>query len=217
MAMGKNAITGIGALVAVGLLAGAYFGVAAPLIAINSTTETELAAAEQIGDALTNKLARFAGGENDETRKATQTMDEFNGYVSETLDIESASRAIAASLPAGVKLDSFNFGAAQPVSTLGDAPVSIGTFTPPSDFGGGASAGGGAQDTGTEAVDPTAPLSGFNRVPYTIKVSANSYGELADYLNSLSQQPRLMSVVSVDSSRAEGVAATIYAYAFAGR
>lgn len=213
MAMGKNAITGIGAVVAIGLLAGAYFGVAAPLIAINSTTETELASAEQIGDSLTAKLARFAGGENDETRKATQTMDEFNSYVSETLDIESASRAIAASLPAGVKLESFSFGDAQAVSTLSDAPVSIGSFTPPTDFE-AASEGATAETT---AVDPSAPLSGFNRVPYTIKVSAGSYGELADYLNSLSQQPRLMSVVSVDSARAETVTATIYAYAFAGR
>ncbi len=215
MAMGKNTITGIGVAIAASLLVGSYFGVAAPLIAINSTTATELEQAEQLGNNYVAKLARFAGGESEEIRSALQTTDEFNSYVSETLDIESASRAIAASLPSGVKLDSFNFGAAQSVSALADAPVSIGAFTPPAEFG--ASAEGGGEAAAGAAVDPTAPLSGFNRVPYTIKVSAGSYSELAEYLNSLSRQPRLMSVVSVDSSISEGVTATIYAYAFAGR
>lgn len=235
MALGRKTVNSLGALAAVGILAGAYFGVASPIIESNSKVEAELLQAQQIGASHTNKLSSFQGEGDDATRAATETMATFQSLVAGSIDIESASRAIASALPPGVKLESFDFGATQPVAAVQSAPLTITGFTAPAEFTGAApvaetpaetsqedavaDAGAEKENLAPEAaasVDPSAPISGFNRVPFTIEVTANSYGELSEYLNSLSQQPRLMSVVSIDSNRSETVSATIYAFAFSG-
>lgn len=214
MPMGRRTINSIGAIAAVGIVAGVYFGVAAPILSQRAATETELQQAQTLGEGYQTKLQNFRSGISDEAQEAQNTAELFQSLVSESIDIESASRAIAAALPPGVKLDSFNFGAAQQVATLASEPLTISGYTAPAEFGGEDAAATGGEAT---AVDPSAPISGFNRIPFTIKVTAGSYDELADYLNSLAEQPRLMSVVSIDTSRAETVSATVYAFAFAGR
>lgn len=237
MAMGKRTVNSLGVIAAAIILGGVYFGVASPILTQKAATEIELEQAKLIGQNYATKLSEFQGGQTDKTLAATQTMELFQGLVSESIDIESASRAIAASLPSGVKLDSFDFGSAQQVSSLQLTPLTISGFTPPAEFSGTApgaaqapaaknqqdavkGAGGSKENlapAANGAVDPSALISGFNRIPFTIKVTADSYGELSEYLNSLSQQPRLMSVVSIDTSRSTSVSATIYAFAFAGR
>ena len=240
MAMGKRTVNSLGVLGVAIILGGAYFGLAAPVLTERSSTELEYEQAQQLSLSYTGKLSSFQNGQSEESRAATETMELFQGLVSETLDIESASRAIAASLPGGVKLESFDFGSAQQVASLQEAPLGIDGFTAPPEFAEGAgatpaapapesqedaveSAGGTAENpvataVGEQGVNPDAPISGFNRIPFTIKVSASSYIELSAYLNSLAEQPRLMSVVSVDSNSTEGaVTATVYAFAFSGR
>jgi len=238
MAMGKKTVNSLGILGVAVIAGGAYFGIAAPILSEKKAVEVEYEQAQLLNQTYSTKLSEFSAGATDETRAAQDTQILFDGLVSDSLDIESASRAIAASLPEGVKLESFDFGAVQQVSDLQMTPPTISGFTPPTEFAGGGAAdaaaaapeptneqdaveGAGGEvenlaDSGPQAVDPSAPIDGFNRIPFTIEVSAGSYTELAEYLNSLSDQPRLMSVVSVDSSRADAVTATIYAFAFAG-
>lgn len=213
MAMGRRTINSIGAIAAAGIVAGVYFGVASPILTQKSVKEGELQQAQMLGEGYQAKLDNFRGGISDEAQEATNTAELFRSLVSESIDIESASRAIASALPSRVRLDSFNFGAAQQVASLENVPLTIGGYTPPTEFGGGE---GAATGEGTTAVDPSAPISGFNRIPFTIKVTADSYDDLASYLNSLAEQPRLMSVVSIDTSRADTISATVYAFAFAG-
>lgn len=238
MAMGKKTVNSLGVLGIAVIAGGAYFGLAAPLLAQTKATELELQQAQQLSQSYTSKLTGFQGGQSDETKAATDTQALFEGLVAESLDIESASRALAASLPSGVKLESFDFGAIQQVSSLQDNPTSISGFQAPPEFAGGGaaaapapaaasqeeavdSAGGSSAAApaveGEQGVNPDAPISGFSRVPFTIQVTADSYAQLSAYLNSLSGQPRLISVVSVDSTRAETISATIYAFAFSGR
>lgn len=214
MPMGRRTINSIGAIAAVGIVAGVYFGIAAPILSQRAATETELQRAQTISEGYKAKLFAFRSGISDEAQEAQNTADLFQSLVPESIDIESASRAIAAALPAGVKLDSFSFGTAQQVASLASEPLTISGYAPPAEFGGKDAAAKGGEAT---AVDPSAPISGFNRIPFTIKVTAGSYDELAEYLNGLAEQPRLMSVVSIDTSRSETVSATVYAFAFAGR
>lgn len=237
MAMGKRTVNSLGVLGVALVLGGAYFGVAAPILSGKNAIELELQQAQQLGSSYEAKLLSFENGDSDATRAATDTMELFDGLVPDSLDIESASRAIAASLPSGVKLESFTFGATQQVSTFTGSPLGLTGFTAPTEFAAGDPAAAapapaaGEQDAvatanGTAAaptaevaqgVDPNAPAAGFNRIPFTISVSAGSYAELSAYLNSLSEQPRLMSVVSVDSNRSDAVTATIYAFAYSGQ
>lgn len=236
MAMGKRTVNSLGVLGVALVLGGAYFGVAAPLIAGKNSVQIELDQAQQLELSYSAKLKNFQSGENDTTRQATETMNLFDGLVPDSIDIESASRAIASSLPSGVTLNSFTFGATEQVTSVTGTPLALTGFTPPSSFGAADAAAtattppaeqdpvaatDGSGETpvaeGAQGVNPSAPASGFNRIPFTIEVSAGSYAELSDYLNSLAEQPRLMSVVSVDSSRSDAVTATIYAYAYSGQ
>lgn len=233
MAIGKNTVNAIGVVAAASILAGAWFGAASPLLDQKKEAETQMAQAEIIGKGYSNKLSSFQGDKNRTIEEASRTIGNFQSLVSKTIDIESASRAIAKSLPSGVTLTSFDFVSAQSVSKLSSSPLSISGYSAPSEFSGTSKpktekaqnqtdavteAGSSTSSTaGPKAVDPNAPIVGFNRIPFTIKVTANSYDDLAKYLDKLRSQPRLMNVVSVDSSKTENVSATIYAFAFAGR
>lgn len=233
MAMGKNTVNAIGAVAAASILAGAWFGAASPLLNQKKEAESQMVQAEAIGKGYSNKLSGFQGDKNRTIEEASRTIGNFQSLVSKSIDIESASRAIANSLPSGVTLSSFDFGSAQSVAKLKSAPMTIDGYSAPSEFSSTskpksakaqnetdtvAEAGGSTETaSGPKAVDPNAPITGFNRVPFTIKVTANSYDDLAKYLDKLKSQPRLMNVVSVDSSKTENVSATIYAFAFAGR
>lgn len=241
MAMGRRTVNSLGALGVAVILGGAYFGVAAPIIASKNSVSVELQQAESLSSSYESKLTSFKNGESEEAKSAKATMALFDGLVPTSINIESASRAIAASLPQGVTLDSFDFKPAQQVASLDAPALTIDAFVAPKEFTADTTAvapaaaapeGKKEQDTAaaatgtdtgstaaasTGAVDPNAPISGFERIPFTITVSADDYSSLSEYLNSLSDQPRLMSVVSVDSTRSEKVSATIYAFAFAGR
>lgn len=233
MAIGKNTVNAIGAVTATAILAGAYLGVAAPLLEDKKSNETQMIQAESMGKGYANKLSEFKGGKSQAVEEATKTMNVFQRLVTKSIDVESASRAIAASLPSGVSLVSFDFGSAQSVSKMSGSAMNIGGYAAPSEFSGTSkgktpkaqnqsdavtNAGGSTDKTaGPKAIDPNAPIVGFNRIPFTIKVSANNYDDLAKYLDEISNQSRLMNVVSVDSSRTDKVSATIYAFAYAGR
>lgn len=231
----NRTVNSLGVLAVAAILGGTYFGVVSPILAEKSSIELEIAQAEMIGQNYSTKLTNFQNGDSDESKAATDVMELFQGLVPETMDIESASRAIAASLPSGVKLDSFDFGAPTQVAPFKGSPMSISGFAAPSQFTSTGvvppapaettqedavkNAGGSEQPAagGDQAVNPNAATSGFQQIPFTIQVSASSYSELAEYLNSLSDQPRLMSVVSVDSTRSDSVSAKIYAFAFSGK
>lgn len=224
MAMGRQATNILGSVGAAVILAGAYFGVAAPILNSTKSNEEELQSAKSMGTSYVQQLSQFKNSaQSPELQQATANLEEFKQLVPGSIDIESASRAIAGSLPSGVKLGAFNFGAAEQVSSLDLTTPPLSGFTPPKGFGGGDSGASSnpisssssqpaANSTGVPASGTT--TNGFTRVPFTISVTAGNLDQLSEYLNQLSDQPRLISVVSVDSTNGDTVTATIYAYAF---
>lgn len=236
MALGKKTVSALGATASLCILAGAYFGLAAPALAESGRISTEISSARSLGDAYSSKLQAFQSGDSEAAQSATAILDAFYAKVPESVDIESSARAIASALPSGVKLDSFDFGNTQPVAPIKVAGIPLGGFAPPAEFSGGSAsetpaetnqetavtdAGGSSEnlagDAAPQAADPNAASTGFSRTPFTITVSATSYDTLARYLDSLASQPRLMTVVSIDTTRSETVQATIYAFAYSGR
>lgn len=224
MAMGRQATNILGSLGVAVILAGAYFGVAAPILNSTRSNTEELQTARTVGNSYVQQLNQFKNNaQSPELQQATQSLEEFKQLVPGSIDIESASRAIAGSLPSGVKLGAFNFGAAEQVSSLKLTSPSLSGFTAPQGFGGGdssssssstSSSSSSSSTSSTEAPASGTATNGFTRIPFTITVTAGSLSELSEYLNQLSDQPRLISVVSVDSTNGESVSATIYAYAF---
>lgn len=246
MAMGKRAVNALGGTVAAVLVAGGCLGVALPILNGNAKAEKELSSSREISSTYTKQLTRLSSGEqNSQNQQLEESIAKFKSLVPGSIDIESASRAIASALPEGVKLNSFNFGTAQAVTSLDATAPSLSGFTPPTSFGDSAAdaaastssssssssststsseadaAKSAAADTSTttaeSGTDSTAKASsteGFTQIPFTIEVSAGSYDELAQYINSLSNQPRLMSVVSVSSEKSDTVTAKVYAFAF---
>jgi len=212
-----------------------------------ANAEKELTTSKQLGESYTKKLTELSSGASNPNQgeSVAVSLDEFKKLVPGSMDIESASRAIASALPSGVQLTSFNFGSAQPVASVEIEKPALDGFKAPQGFGDDAAAASSstsssagpstgeasaaesaAASTGTPGSAPTAgpstpgsvATSDFTRIPFTIAVTAQNYDILSDYINSLSDQPRLLSVISVsaDRSDANAVSATIYAYAFVG-
>jgi len=242
MAMGKTGLNAVGGIIAAVIVAGGCFGIALPVIHGKSNAEKELTTSRQLGDSYTKKLTELSSGVTNpnQGQSVAVSLDEFKKLVPGSMDIESASRAIASALPDGVQLTSFNFGSAQPVTSVEVEKPALDGFKAPQGFGddaaaattssagpstgeasatesAAASAGTpGSSSTAGPSTSGSAAASGFTRIPFTIAVSAKNYDGLSDYINSLSDQPRLLSVISVsaDRSDADAVSATVYAYAF---
>jgi len=239
MAMGKTGLNAVGGLIAAVIVAGGCFGIALPVLNGKANAEQELSSSRQLGETYTKKLTELSSGVTDPSQgqSVAVSLDEFKKLVPGSMDIESASRAIASALPSGVKLTGFNFGTAQPVASVELDKPALDGFKVPTGFGEDASSAAASTSssagpsTGEASADPSAGTpgtastagpstsgssnsGGFTRIPFTITVSADSYDGLADYINSLSNQPRLLSVISVSAARTESVTATVYAYAF---
>lgn len=234
--MPSNKVNGLlGSVGILAIAAGTYFGVASPILEEKKTIQSEIERVDILNSSYASRISKFSSGDKmqEEVTDANRTVSSFSSLVPKSMDIESASRAIAASLPSGVKLESFNFSPVQKVATVKSNPLSIAGFKAPTEFAAAAPGAAPAEKAekaavdeagsektalgpGEKGTDPQAGVSGFNRVPFTIEVSADSYQALARYLDSLEEQPRLMTVLSVDSSRSDSVTAKIYAFAFAG-
>lgn len=154
---------------------------------------------------------RLKKGE-DNLVQAKEDATTFHTLVANTKNIESASRAITASRNDGIKIDSFNFLDQQEVTPI-ESPGSISDgYQPPQSFNIDVS-----QLKPQDAGESGSGMSGYSRIPIVVEVTAANYESLATYVNDLANQQRLITVISVDSSKTQNegdISATIYAYAF---
>jgi hypothetical protein len=207
MNMSKASVKGAGLLVSTAFILTTGFLVVNPLIEQRSASLSELQSMEKITESKQLNLTRLQAGAVD-FEQARNDGDLFARLVSKEKDIESASRAISEAIISGITIISFNFNPEEPVAAHTLPVVSLEGYKPPASFG-------KSSGSASSAASPKSE-NGLNRVPMMISVSASSYSKLSEYIDSLSKQERLVSVISVSAnSLAEGqVKADIYAYAF---
>lgn len=230
--LSKTAITGIGALLSGGLLAGSWFLAISPIMSQTDSTEQELQTTETLTLSKQMNLQNLQEGAVD-IDNAEEIVSDFHDLISDSADIESASRAIAKSERSGINITSFSFGSPEAVSPREAPEASLDGFSSPFSTSGGSV----TEDTsspeaglpGEAAVDESEFIEGsmdsgggdgdgsagnIQRVPVTIEVEAANQSTLTDYVNDLSQQDRLIFVTALESNMSETAGGTIYGYAF---
>lgn len=208
MALSKKSITGLGTFLSCAVIAVSGFLVVKPSYDQSQNNLQELSTMQVETETKTIRLGVLEEGvENYDEIQAY--VDTFLTYAPAYKDIESASRAISESLISGVSITSFNFGAEEAATEypVPEASLENTEGSAPSNTGDSASA---------EGADGAAAASGtFQRVPVEVSVTATNYDALSNYLDNLSQQDRLIVVMSVNSSgNGENITATIKGYAF---
>lgn len=214
MALTKKTTNALGVVGVLAITSIITFGFIIPGVKQNAQISSSLAAAEATGEAQLETVKRAKGLDRNTAQSALSAKEEFTRKVPIHKDIESAARAIAAALPGGVSLRSFNFAGEQVLDPLQVVDIPLEGAAIPAEFASaGAAAAPEAPAEGGEGAAP-ASTGGFQRVPFTIEVSASSYDVLAQYLDSLAKQDRLMTVVSINTTNSDSVSASVYAFAY---
>lgn len=229
MALDKNAIKGIGLLAFVGVLFGSGYFVAKPQIeeAFSLMDETKT-----VNEATEMRELRLIKLKNE-----SENIDALKTEVNELLkripsdkNVTDIAGAVIKALPPGVQLTKFSHGEmveggpsyTEPKASLvaGEPPFVL--VVP-----GEGAAGAGASKSKTDEEKSAAPVEdkskpkavpAFATAPFILEVTASGTESLANYLDMLQYQDRLITIVSVTSSSTDGgeTKATIYGYAFAG-
>lgn len=223
MTLSKKTVQAIAAGATVLILAAGGFS--ANLIHKNTENmKSEAETLQKANESNSKKLVSLQKGSNTELAEAQEIQSQFNTLITSDDGVESASRAIAESLPPSVKIKSFTFAASSAVLAGGTkATVDLSGFTPTAATGGSSTSSSSSDDSkdgdekksdsddkGTESSATT----GLSQIPWIIEVTADSYEDLASYLDNLANQPRLLKVTSVDTTRSDVVNATIYVSAY---
>lgn len=213
MALSKLSVKSLGVVACLGIASVASFAVISPINASAKDNSSQLETARTTTLAKETKLAQLqAGAVNFE--QAKKDVEAFLKMTSSTQDVERASRSVSKAVSSGIKIDSFNFGDPEAITPLPNPEASLGGYTSPVIIGGDSSGKASNKGSSNEA---NAPAGAFQRVPIQVTITASSYLKLADYLDSLGKQERLLNVVSVDSNKGStdaDVKATISGYAF---
>lgn len=213
MALSKLSVKSLGVVACLGLASVATFAVITPLNDSTKENSSQLETARTTTLAKEMKLTQLqAGAVNFE--QAKKDIEAFLKMTSHSQDVETASRSVSkAANKTGITLDSFNFGEPEAIVPLPNPEANLSGYTSPVVIGGATAKKG----TATETTETAGPSGAFQRVPIEVTVTASTYLKLADYLDKLSEQDRLLNVVAVNSNKGstEGdVKATISAYAF---
>lgn len=218
MALSKKSITGLGTLMSVAVIAISGFLVVKPSYEQAQDNRSELSTLQTETTTKTERLKVLEEGV-DNYDEIQAYVDTFLKYAPANKDIESASRAISNAVVPGTNIVSFTFGSEEAATEYEVPKASIDggtTAASSSSSSSSTTASTDASATGTS----TASAGTMQRVPVEISVTSSSYENLSQYLDSLAQQQRLLTIISVASSggaaNAEGggVSATINGYAF---
>lgn len=211
MNLSKKSVKGLGVLISGALLASTGFFLINPIVDQRTESLEELKSLKLITETKKTNLTRLANGAVN-FEEASRVGNDFVKKVPKTKDIESASRAISEALVPGVSITSFTFAAEEPAKKNELPPVVIGTYAPPASF---AASDAPAASSSKEVKPAAGSKIALNRLPMTINVSADNYQKLSQYINSLADRNRLVSVISISAKGKDGkVTADIYAYAF---
>lgn len=211
MALSKKSITGLGTLMSVAVIAISGFLVVKPSYDNAQDNRAELSTLQTETVSKTARLGLLEEGvENYDEIQAY--VDTFLNYAPANKDIESASRAISNALVDGTEIVSFTFGSEEPTAAY---PV------PEASIEGEAAPAAPVESDSSASGESTAAAGTLQRVPVEIAVTSSSYENLSEYLDSLAQQQRLLTVISVTSAGGAvgaegegGVTATISGYVF---
>lgn len=209
MNLSKGSVKGLGVLASAVLVLGTGAIIINPLLEQRNENISNLTSLKTITETKKANLSRLSSGAVN-FEEASKVGENFLRIVPKDKNIESASRAISEALVPGVTITSFTFGSEEAAGAITLPKASLEGYKPPASF---------AVATGPTAAKAPAAAAGssttLNRLPMTISVSATNYQSLSAYIDQLSKEDRLVSVISINASNKVGnVSADIYAYAF---
>jgi hypothetical protein len=216
MNLSKASVKGLGVLVSGVLIFGTGMFVINPLVEQRTENVEALKSLQKITETKKANLTRLSNGAVN-FQEAFEAGSNFEKIVPKYKDIESASRAISEATVPGVTITSFTFNPEEPVAENKLPPVSLQGYKPPASFAQSSSKGSSSDKGSKPATGSSGAGSGasLNRLPLIVSVSAENYQKLSEYIDQLSKEDRLLSVISISGSSKEGnVKADIYAYAF---
>lgn len=211
MNLSKASVKGLGVLASAVLVLGTGAIVINPLLEQRNENLTSLTSLQKITESKKANLSRLSSGSVN-FNEAAKVGDNFVRIVPKDKNIESASRAISEAIVPGVTITSFTFGVEEAAAANTLPKVSLDGYKPPTSF----AQSNTPSSTAAKAPAPAAGSSStLNRLPMTVSVSATSYQNLSAYIDQLSKEDRLVSVISVNAANKVGsISADIYAYAF---
>lgn len=200
MQLNKKMIQGIGTTLSLAIVVGSGLFLVKPFYDQSNDNQMSLQEQQLITTQKTAKLSTLQKGVDniDETEKDVQ---KFLKAAPDNKDVESASRAISKALTDGVSINSFTFGKEENIKAdpaLAKIEPNLGEYTPPVKIEDSPGSGGAAASTEEGSADEKLEL--FHRIPLSISVKADSYEKLAKYVDSLSEQDRLIYVAGISSS-----------------
>lgn len=224
MELSKSATQGVGALVLVAVLAAAGFFVVKPQVEDAFALQTKTSDVKAATSIRELRLITLKTQSQNLNELKTQVGDLLL-RIPATKDVTGIAGAVVDAMPAGVYLKSFSHGALDgTVPKFVTPAVSLITMKPPLDLTPKKPAAVAAPADGstpakpvTPPVDTTPPVPPLAGAPFILTVQASSVESLANFMDIMQYQKRLLTVIAVTSStNDQGTEATIYAYAFAG-
>lgn len=211
MNLSKASVKGLGVLASAALVLGTGILVINPLLEHRNENLSSLTSLQKITETKKANLSRLSSGSVN-FNEASKVGDNFLRIVPKDKNIESASRAISEALVPGVTITSFTFGSEEAAAPTVLPKVGLEGYKAPASFAAAAATGSAASKAPAAAAGSSSTL---NRLPMTVSVSATSYQNLSTYIDQLSKEDRLVSVISINASSKSGtIVADIYAYAF---
>lgn len=215
--LSKNSVIGLGSAAIAALAIGSFFLVISPQLGAVEKLNTSISEAEEQAFNKGIKLNTLKE-ESPNISTITGNLQNLATSIPTSSNIGTVGEAVANAIPEGVRLTSFSHGT--PVAFAPLTPPAVSLENPAAPFDSAAAPAAPAPTTDADG-EPVAPAAtpeapAFQQIPLTITVSASNFEALNVYLDSLSNQPRLImvqSVVSDSSSRGE-IVGTIYAYAY---
>lgn len=229
MELSKSATQGLGMLALVGVIAAAGMLVVKPQVEEAFSLQSQI---QEVKDTTSLREIRLVKlqTESSNLEQLTSDVNDLLLRIPSEKNVTDMAGAVIEAMPPGVYLDSFSHGnidAKQPefeepeVSLIALEPpfeLEVGTDKPkPSDT---------EAEEGEEAA-PTAPVKEEEEeaapplagAPFILTVKASSYETLANFIDIMQFQKRLITTTAITSSIDEEtgqVTATIYAYAYTG-
>lgn len=225
MNLDKNTIKGIGLLAFVGVLAASGYFVAKPQIEESFKLMNET---QSVVDQTAIREIRLATlqGEKENLPALSEDVNELLTHVPSSKNVTGIAQAVIEAMPPGVQLVKFSHGELVPGAPTFTVPTAtLESSDPPFELITPGSLAPAPAKKDAEAKDEKAkdqPAAGIvpelATAPFILDVRASGVESLANYLDILQYQDRLITVVAVTSSSQDGgeTTATIYGYAFAG-
>ena len=224
MELSKSTTQGVGALVLVGILAATGFFVVKPQVEEAFSLQKET---QSVRDTTAIREIRLIKLETESSNlsQLTADVDDLLLRIPSEKSVTDIAGAIIEAMPPGVYLQSFSHGNIDPTQPSFTAPeVSLKALEPPfqlqTELVTVAPKAEEDEDGNPVVAEPVEEASpALAGAPFILTVRASSYETLANFLDIMQFQKRLITTTAITSSidaESGQVTATIYAYAYTG-